>query len=108
MYPQWELLTEKMTSRLGLGLEREEREREEEGVAFGLLTEAAPGEDACADLNLSHVGPLWLRVCICSVIHTYIYICIHVCMHYVIHTYIPSEDADLHLSHVGPLWLRLF
>eukprot|EP00802_Teleaulax_amphioxeia_P007881 Tamp_07889.p1 GENE.Tamp_07889~~Tamp_07889.p1 ORF type:complete len:477 (+),score=64.41 Tamp_07889:517-1947(+) len=52
LYPQWELLTEKMTSRLGNGSEREEREREEEGVAFGLLSEAAPGEDA--HLNLSH------------------------------------------------------
>ena len=55
LYPQWELLTEKMTSRLGNGSEREEREREEEGVAFGLLSEAAPGEDA--HLNLSHVSP---------------------------------------------------
>jgi hypothetical protein len=57
LYPQWELLTEKMTSRFGNGSEREEREREEgereeEGEAFGLLAEHVASEDA--DLNLSH------------------------------------------------------
>jgi hypothetical protein len=53
LYPQWELLTEKMTSRFVNGSEREEREREEgEREAFGLLAEHVASEDA--DLNLSH------------------------------------------------------